>query len=104
MTGADIQTSSRQDAENDVTGIDNAVTEAGTLDAAADAGVLRAFINVLHGLQRFPDTANALPHDLAGAVCLARIQDIPLTDVVAVYADPLSQYVHHPFHCELRLV
>ena len=61
-------------------------------------------VDVLDGVERLANAADALAHHLAGPELVAGIEDVPLADVPAVHADLLGQHVHDAFHRELRLV
>ena len=88
----------------DVAAFDRAVAEAGALDAAADALVSGALVDVFDRVERLANAADAFAHHLAGSELVARIEDVPFADVPAVHADLLGQHVHDAFHRELRLV
>ncbi len=69
VAGLDIQTPAFQHADRGVSAIDGAVADAGALDAAADAGVLGALVNVLDGfeLRRSPATLSRMIWPVAKA-------------------------------------
>src|SRR5439155_15435737 len=55
----------QNDADPDVAALDGAIAEAGALDAAADAFVLRALVHIFDRIECLADASNALAHDLA---------------------------------------
>src|SRR6185503_20610988 len=100
----DLYARTVKDMNLDVAAFDGAVAEPGALHAAADALVLGALVDVLHGVERFARAAHALAHDLPRAVLIARVNDVAVAYVPAVDADALGDQVHDAFHRELRLV
>src|SRR5689334_23562222 len=100
MTRADLDASTFQHANNDVTRICHSIAQASALDAASDAGILGGFVDVLHGLEGFSDASYALAHDLAGTELVARIKDVSVANIIRIETDALGDHVHDAFHRE----
>src|SRR4029079_18790741 len=90
-------------ANDGMAAVDGSISDARALDAAADPGVFRALVNVLHRFERLPDAA-ALAHDLAGAEGVTGRQAISHENVVAVDSDFFGENVHDPFDREVGLI
>src|ERR1019366_8797287 len=83
---------------------DCAIADAGALDAAGDADILRILVDVFHSFERHPDAADAFTHDLACSEGVAGIQNVPYADIPAIDAHFFREQIHDAFHRELSPV
>ena len=104
VTGHDFEAPTFQHANQRVAAIDGAVADACALDAAADARIFRALVDILDGFETAPDARGARPHDLAGGESIAGVQNISLTNIPAVYADFFGEDIHDAFDGEMSLI